>query len=241
MYLITNKNLCSEQEYFDRIKEACINGVDNIIIREKDLTDEEVKMIYDKISSSLPVEVRKKTSILVNSEKDLTDEEVKMIYDKISSSLPVEVRKKTSILVNSKFKVYEETDCDGIHLPFWLFKEKLNEEYDFKIGKQIGLSLHSAEEVSEMEELCSKYGVKVSYITLSHIYETKCKEGLEPKGLELLKNSGNLTKVKRVALGGIDSSNAAETLKYCDDIAVMSLIMKSKDVKNTVEELVSNR
>lgn len=207
LYLITNRNLCSEQEYFERIKEACINGVDNIIIREKDLTDEEVKMIYDKISSSLPVEVRK----------------------------------KTSILVNSKFKVYEETDCDGIHLPFWLFKERLQEGYDFNIGKQIGLSLHSAEEVSEMEELCSKYGVKVSYITLSHIYETKCKEGLKPRGLELLKKGGELTKVKVVALGGIDSSNAAETLKYCDDIAVMSLIMKSKDVKNTVEELVSNR
>ena len=207
MYLITNRNLCSEQEYFKRIKEACINGVDNIIIREKDLTDEEVKMIYDKISSSLPVEVRK----------------------------------KTSILLNSKFKVYEETDCDGIHLPFWLFKERLQEGYDFNIGKQIGLSLHSAEEVSEMEELCSKYGVKVSYITLSHIYETKCKEGLKPRGLELLKKGGKLTKVKVVALGGIDSSNAAETLKYCDDIAVMSLIMKSKDVKNTVEELVSNR
>lgn len=207
MYLITNRNLCSEQEYFERIKEACINGVDNIIIREKDLTDEEVKRIYDKISSSLPVEVRK----------------------------------KTSILVNSKFKVYEETDCDGIHLPFWLFKERLQEGYDFNIGKQIGLSLHSAEEVSEMEELCSKYGVKVSYITLSHIYETKCKEGLKPRGLELLKKGGKLTKVKVVALGGIDSSNAAETLKYCDDIAVMSLIMKSENVKKTVEELVSNR
>lgn len=207
MYLITNRNLCSEQEYFERIKEACINGVDNIIIREKDLTDEEVKMIYDKISSSLPVEVRK----------------------------------KTSILVNSKFKVYEETDCDGIHLPFWLFKERLQEGYDFNIGKQIGLSLHSAEEVSEMEELCSKYGVKVSYITLSHIYETKCKEGLKPRGLELLKKGGKLTKVKVVALGGINSSNAAETLKYCDDIAVMSLIMKSENVKKTVEELVSNR
>lgn len=205
MYLITNRNLCSEQEYFERIKEACINGVDNIIIREKDLTDEEVKMIYDKISSSLPVEVRK----------------------------------KTSILVNSKFKVYEETDCDGIHLPFWLFKERLQEGYDFNIGKQIGLSLHSAEEVSEMEELCSKYGVKVSYITLSHIYETKCKEGLKPRGLELLKMGGELTKVKVVALGGIDSSNVAETLKYCDDIAVMSLIMKSNDVKRTVEELIN--
>ncbi|WP_300528292.1 thiamine phosphate synthase [Peptacetobacter sp.] len=205
LYLITNRALCSKEDYFKRIKEACLNGVDNIIIREKDLTDEEVIDIYEKISQSLPVEVRK----------------------------------KTSILVNSKFKVYEETDCDGIHLPFWLFKDKLKEGYDFKIDKQIGLSLHSAEEVAEMEEICSKYGVKVSYITLSHIYETKCKEGLKPKGLELLKMGGKLTKVKIVALGGIDSSNAAETLKYCDDIAVMSLIMKSIDVKKTVEELIN--
>lgn len=205
MYLITNRALCSKEDYFKRIKEACLNGVDNIIIREKDLTDEEVEKIYNMISSSLPVEVRK----------------------------------KTSILVNSKFKVYEETDCDGIHLPFWLFKDKLKEGYNFKIGKQIGLSLHSTDEVAEMEELCGKYDVKVSYITLSHIYETKCKEGLEPKGLELLKMGGKLTKVKVVALGGIDSSNAKETLKYCDDIAVMSLIMKSIDVKKTVEELIN--
>lgn len=205
MYLITNRALCSKEDYFKRIKEACLNGVDNIIIREKDLTDEEVIDIYEKISQSLPVDVRE----------------------------------KTSIIINSKFKAYEDTDCDGIHLPFWLFKEKLEEVYNFKIGKQIGLSLHSTDEVAEMEELCGKYDVKISYITLSHIYETKCKEGLEPKGLELLKMGGKLTKVKIVALGGIDSSNAAETLKYCDDIAVMSLIMKSIDVKKTVEELIN--
>ena len=205
MYLITNRALCSKEDYFKRIKEACLNGVDNIIIREKDLTDEEVISIYQKISQSLPVDVRE----------------------------------KTSIIINSKFKAYEDTDCDGIHLPFWLFKEKLEEGYNFKIGKQIGLSLHSTDEVAEMEELCGKYDVNVSYITLSHIYETKCKEGLEPKGLELLKMGGKLTKVKVVALGGIDSSNAKETLKYCDDIAVMSLIMKSNDVKMTMEELIN--
>lgn len=205
MYLITNRALCSKEDYFKRIKEACLNGVDNIIIREKDLTDEEVISIYQKISKSLPVDVRE----------------------------------KTSIIINSKFKAYEDTDCDGIHLPFWLFKEKLEEGYNFKIGKQIGLSLHSTDEVAEMEELCGKYDVKISYITLSHIYETKCKEGLEPKGLELLKMGGKLTKVKIVALGGIDSSNAKETLKYCDDIAVMSLIMKSNDVKMTMEELIN--
>ena len=67
MYLITNRTLCSKDEYFERIKEACLNGADNIIIREKDLTDEEVIDIYEKISQSLPVDVREKTSIIINS------------------------------------------------------------------------------------------------------------------------------------------------------------------------------
>lgn len=203
MYLITNRNLCDKEEYFERIKKACLCGVENIIIREKDLNDDEVKMIYEKISSSLP--------------KD--------------------IREKTSILINSKIGVYEDTDCDGVHLPYKLFKEKVEEGYEFDEKKQIGLSIHSTEEVVEMEEICKNKGIKISYITLSHIYETKCKEGLKPKGLDILKNSGNLTKVKIVALGGINSKNVSEVLKYADDFAVMSLIMKSDNVKKTVEEI----
>lgn len=204
MYLITNRTLCTEDEYFKRINEACVNGVDNVIIREKDLSDECVKKIYEKISEMLP--------------KD--------------------IRKKTSIMINSKIKVYENSYCDGIHLPYWLFKEKLEEGYIFNSNKKIGLSLHSTDEIVEMEKIRKNYNIKISYITLSHIYETKCKQGLKPKGLELLKNSGNLTKVKRVALGGIDSSNIKQTLKYCDDVAVMSLIMKSDNVKNTLDKLL---
>lgn len=203
MYLITNRNLCDKEEYFERIREACLCGVENIIIREKDLSDEEVEIIYEKISKSLPKNIRK----------------------------------RTSILINSKMKAYEKTDCDGIHLPYWLFKEKLKEGYKFDEKKQIGLSLHSTEEVVEMEEICKNKGIKISYITLSHIYETKCKKGLKPKGLDILKNSGNLTKVKRVALGGIDSKNVSEVLKYADDFAVMSLIMKSNNIKETIDEM----
>lgn len=206
MYLITNRNLCDRENYFKRIKEACLCGVENIIIREKDLLDEEVEIIYEKISKSLPKNIRK----------------------------------KTSILINSKINVYEKTDCDGIHLPYWLFKEKLEEGYKFDDKKQIGLSLHSTEEVAEMEEIRKNKGIKISYITLSHIYETKCKDGLKPKGLDILKNSGNLTKVKRVALGGINSKNISETMKYADDFAIMSLIMKSDNVEKTVEELINS-
>ncbi|MGO0807446.1 thiamine phosphate synthase, partial [Clostridioides difficile] len=41
----------------------------------------------------------------------------------------------------------------------------------------------------------------------SHIYETKCKEGLNPKGIELLKEAKKITDIKIIALGGILPSN----------------------------------
>ena len=39
MYLITNRHLCDENHYLQVIKEAVNNGVKNIILREKDLSD----------------------------------------------------------------------------------------------------------------------------------------------------------------------------------------------------------
>ncbi|HBG0218637.1 TPA: thiamine phosphate synthase, partial [Clostridioides difficile] len=43
-----------------------------------------------------------------------------------------------------------------------------------------------------------------------------------------------ITDIKIIALGGILPSNVKETLKYCDDFAIMSTIMRSKDIKKTI-------
>lgn len=45
MYLITNRKLCSEERYLEVIKESILSGVENIIIREKDLEYQELKKI----------------------------------------------------------------------------------------------------------------------------------------------------------------------------------------------------
>ena len=57
---------------------------------------------------------------------------------------------------------------------------------------------------------------------------------LNPKGIELLKEAKKITDIKIIALGGILPSNVKETLKYCDDFAIMSTIMRSKDIKKTI-------
>ena len=51
MYLITNRKLCSEERYLEVIKESILSGVENIIIREKDLEYQELRKLYMKIKT----------------------------------------------------------------------------------------------------------------------------------------------------------------------------------------------
>ncbi|MGM9535395.1 MAG: thiamine phosphate synthase [Intestinibacter sp.] len=205
MYLITNRNLCSREKYLSTIVEAAKNGVEYLILREKDLKYQELESLYLEILQEL--------------EENSTD---------------------IKIIVNSSIELYNNYSVYGIHLPYNKFKSMLEDNYKFDRNKAIGLSLHTVEEVVELEKIIQNNDIKIEYITLSHIYETKCKEGLKPKGIELLKKARNITKIKIVALGGILPQNVGEIVNYCDDFAIMSTLFKSDDVKKTIEEYNEN-
>lgn len=191
MYLITNRHLCDGSRYLEILEEASFNGIESIILREKDLNNDDFKNLYLKIKER--------------------------------------INKETKIIINSKYEAFKELDADGIHIPFEMFN-KLKDRLIYK-GKIIGVSTHSIEEIIEVRNY------PVSYLIYSHIYETKCKENLKPKGINLLKQAQstlNGYNIKLIGLGGILPQNVQETLKYCDDIAVMSSIMKSENVTNTI-------
>lgn len=205
MYLITNRNLCSKDKYLKTIVDAAKNGVEYLILREKDLCYEDLEALYKEIIREL--------------ENNLAD---------------------IKIIVNSSLELYKNYPVYGIHLPYNKFKHLLGKNYKFDKNKAIGLSLHTVEEVIELNNIIQKNNISIEYITLSHIYETKCKEGLKPKGIELLKRSRGLIQSKIVALGGILPKNVGEVIKYCDDFAVMSTLFKSNNVKNTIEDYIKN-
>lgn len=202
MYLITNRHLCSEENYIKVIVDAAKSGVENIIIREKDLDDDCLGKVY--------LEVRK--SIDLNNIKNI------------------------NLIINTNINVFENFNCDGIHLPFNRFLELLKDGYSFNNKKIIGLSLHSLDEIVLLKKIIENKDIDIDYITLSHIYKTKCKENLKPRGITLLEEARKLTSLKVVALGGILPSNVGEVLKYCDDFAVMSTVMMSSNVGKTVGE-----
>ncbi|MFR3499004.1 thiamine phosphate synthase [Paraclostridium bifermentans] len=195
MYLITNRYLCSYKRYLEVLEEASFSGVENIILREKDLKNDELKNLYFKIRER--------------------------------------VNKETKIIINGNYEVFNSVDADGIHMPFDMFKN-LKDKLEYK-EKIIGVSTHNIEEIIEVKKHL------VSYLIFSHIYETKCKFDLKPKGISLLKKAQselNGCDIKLIALGGILPNNAKETLNYCDDIAVMSSIMESDNVKDTIKSFL---
>lgn len=202
MYLITNRYLCSEENYIKVIVDAAKSGVENIIIREKDLD-------YDCLGK---------------------------VYLEVRQSIDLNNIKNINLIINTNINVFENFNCDGIHLPFNRFLELLKEGYSFNNKKIIGLSLHSLDEIVLLEKIIENKNIDIDYITLSHIYETKCKENLKPRGITLLKEARKLTSLKVVALGGILPQNVDEVLKYCDDFAVMSTVMMSSNVRKTVGE-----
>ena len=176
---------------------------------------------------------------LILREKDLEYSDLEKLYNEIVLSLK-ENNTDINIIVNSSVELYENYPVYGIHLPYNLFKDLLSKGYEFDRTKKIGLSLHSTSEVIELNKIIESKKIDIDYITLSHIFDTKCKEGLRPKGVDLLKNAKDLTKIKIVALGGILSQNIKQIIDYCDDYAVMSTLFKSDNIQNTIEDYNKN-
>ena len=81
-----------------------------------------------------------------------------------------------------------------------------------------GVSTHSVDEALNVEKLGG------TYVTASHIFVTKCKEGLEPKGVDWLNNVCNSVNIPVYALGGINSGNA----KLCIDAGAKGVCMMSE-------------
>ncbi|HAT4526996.1 TPA: thiamine phosphate synthase, partial [Clostridioides difficile] len=108
MYLITNRKLCSEERYLEVIKESILSGVENIIIREKDLEYQELRKLYMKIKTKINC---------IDFQEQISDESLKTNINQ------KECRNKFKVnfIINSNIEFFEKVDCQGIHLPFKLF------------------------------------------------------------------------------------------------------------------------
>ncbi|QOR36741.1 thiamine phosphate synthase [Clostridium sp. 'deep sea'] len=181
LYLITNRHLIKRGDIYSVVSEAYRGGVDAVILREKDLSYNELLPIALKLNN-------------------ITHQ-----YGK-------------KLIINSCFKTAQKIKADFFHIGYEDYlKQKLNLN-----NMPYGMSVHNIKEAVYAEQRHAQY------VLASHIYPTKCKQGLKPKGLELIKAIKTQVKIPIIALGGISEKNIAKVIQAgAYGVAVMSAIMGS--------------
>lgn len=72
---------------------------------------------------------------------------------------------------------------------------------------EVGISVHSQEQALAAE------AVGATYLTAGHIFLTDCKKGVEPRGIEWMRNLCKQVSLPVYGIGGIDESNLAQVME----------------------------
>lgn len=156
-------------------------------------------------------------------EKDLSSKELL----EFAESLRKITKDKVDLIINDRIDIAVLSNADGVH--FGSNSIPLSEARKFK-GKfsnlqLFGISCHSIDDVLSAEKH------KADYVFLGPIYwtESKAKYG-KPLGIDILKKARQKTKIKIIAIGGINENNTKECINAgADGIAVISTIFKSNN------------
>ena len=197
----------------------------NIISNRKLCENENLEKQIEKISSAY-----EKKMILENfeivaltlREKDLDKNEYLKLIEEI---YPICQKYKINLILHQNYDLNldDKYNIEGIHLSYDIFKS-LNENIKaelIKKYKRIGVSVHSLEEAKEVENLGA------SYVVAGHIFETDCKKGLEPRGLNFIKDISSTLTIPIFAIGGIDEKNSLSVIDSgAFGICMMSSMMK---------------
>lgn len=215
---ITNRHLVNG-DFLKKIESIAQSDVDAIILREKDLDE----LSYQNLA--------RKVIKICNSHNKLCI---------LHNFYNVALRLKHPYIHLPMGKLREINNSRDIQLA-WASAHSLR---DFKV---VGASAHSLEDVNALRKSANslkdfkvvgvsahsledvKYAEKMGadYVTLSHIFETDCKKGLEPKGLTFLKEITDQVDIKVYALGGINAQNA----KLCIDAGADGVCLMSEYMK----------
>jgi len=126
----------------------------------------------------------------------------------------------TTCVFHNFFGVAKRQEADGIHLP--LLAAMKNRE-NLRTVRLSGVSTHSVEQI-QLAEACF-----ASYVFYGHVFPTKCKEGVPPRGLTQLAEACSVSDVPVYALGGISPENAGLVLNAgASGICLMSWAMNAE-------------
>ncbi len=163
---------------------------------------------------------------IVLREKDLVEKDYEILAGQV---LDICKKHKVQCILHSFVRVAKKLETNAIHLPMNRLRELSVE--DFQIFEVIGASCHSVEEAIEAERL------GCSYIVAGHVFETDCKKGLEPRGLDFLKQVCERVNIPVYGIGGVSPERygmvkAAGATGAC----VMSALMECDEPKEYLKQ-----
>ena len=197
----------------------------NIITNRKLCENENLERQIEKIFSAYEKKIILKNFELVTltlREKDLDKNEYLNLVEKI---YPICKKYRIDLILHQNYDLNldKKYKIGGFHLSYEIFKslnknirEKLIKKY-----KRIGVSIHSLEEAKDVENLGA------TYVVAGHIFETDCKKGLEPRGLNFIKELSSILTIPIFAIGGINEENSNLVLNSgAFGVCMMSSLMK---------------
>lgn len=157
-----------------------------------------------------------KPDVIILREKDLSVEK----YTALAEEVNFYCKKfHTNFVVHNFIETAFQLNLKAIHFPLPKL-EKLTEEQK-NYFNVIGASAHSPEQAVKSQNLGA------TYLTVSHIFETDCKKGLKPKGINLIENVKKSVNIPVYALGGINAENAPFCMQAgADGVCIMSGFMR---------------
>lgn len=154
---------------------------------------------------------------VVLREKDLSDNEYFQLAEKFQALL-----KGCGIaLYLTRTATAKMLGINNLHLTYQTFVESIIDDINAFENMHISVSVHSLAEAIDAN-------VRGANMTITgHIFQTQCKQSLEPRGLSYLRAVVDSVSIPVIAIGGIKQHNYTAVIDCgVSDIAVMSAIVK---------------
>ena len=198
-----------------------LNIISNRKLCENQNLEKQIKKIFLDYEKKIYLENFEIVALTLR-EKDLDKNEYLNLVEKI---YPICKRYGIDLILHQNYDLNldKKYKIGGFHLSYEIFKslnknirEKLIKKY-----KRIGVSIHSLEEAKDVENLGA------TYVVAGHIFETDCKKGLEPRGLNFIKELSSILTIPIFAIGGINEENSNLVLNSgAFGVCMMSSLMK---------------
>ena len=202
----------------NRIK---LNIITNRKLCENENLEKQIKKIFSAYEKKIILKNFEIVALTLR-EKDLDKNEYLNLVKKI---YPICKKHKINLILHQNYDLNldEKYMIEGLHLSYEIFKSlnKNIREGLIKKYKRIGVSIHSLEEAKDVENLGA------TYVVAGHIFETDCKKGLEPRGLNFIKELSSILTIPIFAIGGINEENSNLVLNSgAFGVCMMSSLMK---------------